>query len=229
MDLYVQIVSAHPLVPHLLSRILAMHDLLRQWLLPVLPGLVASEDGLQRKCPRLFVLDSCSLGQDLNPLSRRLRVRFPGSKFLALRPPETTSDEEMLRLLHSGIDGLVNFSDQLEEELPQAIEAVAAGDFWVPYHVVRQYVREIAQLLDLQTARKLTARENQVLQLMVRRRSNREIGEALEISERTVKFHVSNLFNKIGVQDRRQLLRASAPASVAAFTAPTSPRTITVT
>ncbi|MGH9429911.1 MAG: response regulator transcription factor [Terriglobia bacterium] len=216
MDLYVQIVSAHPLVPHLLSRVLAMHELLKQWLLPGLPGLAVLEDGLQVKYPRLFVLDSCSLGQDLNPLSRRLRLRFPGSRFLALRPAGTTSDEEILRLLYSGIDGMVSFSDRVEEELPQAIKAVMAGDLWVPYHVIRQYVRETTQLLDLEAGRKLTARESQVLQLMVRRRSNREIGEALEISERTVKFHVSNLFNKIGVQDRQELLRASAPSGAAA-------------
>jgi Response regulator containing a CheY-like receiver domain and an HTH DNA-binding domain len=52
--------------------------------------------------------------------------------------------------------------------------------------------------------RQLTSREREVLQLMAEGKSNRQIGEALFISEKTVKNHVSNIFQKLGVDDRTQ-------------------------
>jgi DNA-binding CsgD family transcriptional regulator len=52
----------------------------------------------------------------------------------------------------------------------------------------------------------LTAREGQVLRLLMRRLTNKEISKALLISERTVKFHVSHILAKFGLEDRRGLL-----------------------
>ena len=51
----------------------------------------------------------------------------------------------------------------------------------------------------------LTARERQVLQLLMRGLANKEISSLLEISERTVKFHVSNALSKLQLEDRREL------------------------
>jgi DNA-binding NarL/FixJ family response regulator len=66
-------------------------------------------------------------------------------------------------------------------------------------------------LLDTQlvAGQSLTARESQVLQLLFRRLTNRDIAYQLNISERTAKFHVSNVVNKLGLQNRRNLLVSS--------------------
>ena len=56
----------------------------------------------------------------------------------------------------------------------------------------------------------LTSREIHILQLAVRRFSNKEIASALRISEWTVKFHMSNIFGKLGVSDRQALFSAIA-------------------
>ncbi len=63
-------------------------------------------------------------------------------------------------------------------------------------------------LLDTQLlpGHSLTAREGQVLQFLMRRLTNKEISNALNISERTVKFHVSNILSKLQLVDRRGLL-----------------------
>src|SRR5258708_39188676 len=68
--------------------------------------------------------------------------------------------------------------------------------------------RSAKMLLDAQLlpGHSLTAREGQVLQLLMRRLTNKEISNALSISERTVKFHVSNILSKLQVVDRRGLL-----------------------
>jgi DNA-binding NarL/FixJ family response regulator len=60
----------------------------------------------------------------------------------------------------------------------------------------------------------LTARERQVLQLLMRGLANKEISSALEISERTVKFHVSNILIKLQLEDRRELF-SDKPANKA--------------
>jgi len=127
---------------------------------------------------------------------------------LALLSHDTSNEDEMLRLLYLGIYGFVSVTDQLAEELPRALQALISGNFWVPDRVIREYVRQSNMLLDPQLLPdcRLTARENQTLQLMVRRLSNKEIGGAFGISERTVKFHVSNIFAKFNVQDRHHLL-----------------------
>jgi DNA-binding NarL/FixJ family response regulator len=52
----------------------------------------------------------------------------------------------------------------------------------------------------------LTAREGQILQLLMRHLKNKEISRLLVISERTVKFHVSHILAKLGLEDRRGLL-----------------------
>jgi len=135
-------------------------------------------------------------------------MRYPESKFLVLLSPEKGTDEEMLRLLYVGIDGFSIFADQLAQELPRALRAIMSGNLWVPHLVLHQYVRQTNLLLDtqLRPEPRLTARENQIFQLVVRRLSNKEIGGALEIAERTVKFHISNIFSKLKVQGRRELL-----------------------
>jgi len=76
--------------------------------------------------------------------------------------------------------------------------------------VLAEYYRQAELLLNeqLRPHLQLTARENQVLLLVIRRLSNKEIAGALGICERTVKFHISNIFAKMRVGDRRDLLTA---------------------
>jgi two-component system NarL family response regulator len=66
----------------------------------------------------------------------------------------------------------------------------------------------VRALLDAQRlpGHSLTAREVQVLQLLVRSLTNKQISNALKFSERTVKFHVSNILSKLNLDDRRGLL-----------------------
>lgn len=209
VELHVQVVSCHPLVA------LTIRDILsRDKTLPARFSLESCVD--PRKVPHhdgpfLFILDSCSLPPELPAIRRLLYLRYPDSKFLALLSPEQGTDEEILRLLYGGIDGCLAFTELLAQKLPCALRAIMSGSLWIPGNVLRQYVGQTNSLLDAQLRpdTRLTARENQAFQLMVRRLSNKEIAVALGISERTVKFHISNIFSKLRVQDRRELLTAA--------------------
>jgi DNA-binding NarL/FixJ family response regulator len=156
--------------------------------------------------PRLFLLDGCSLRTDLGRLAQRCRAQAPGSKFLALLA-ENITQEEILRLFLWGIDGFVILHRTWQAELPNAIRRILNGQVWVPRAVTAAYVTQMRALLDAQLlpGHSLTARETQVFQLLMRHLANKEISSELSISERTVKYHVSNILSKLQLEDRRSL------------------------
>jgi len=206
MALALQVVSSHLLGALDIEKALSAQEVLVNLLLPH----AASEaEALKRpNCPRLFLLDGCSLNLALGPLSGRLRADSPGSKFLALLPPDRSGESEMMLLFHWGIDGFVTLHKKWRTELPKAAMALLQGRLWVPSEVLLAFVKQMKTLLDRQllAGQSLTAREGQVLQLLFRHLTNKEIAHQLNISERTAKFHVSNVLSKLGLENRRNLL-----------------------
>jgi DNA-binding CsgD family transcriptional regulator len=206
MALALQVVSSHLLGARDIEQALSVQEGLVKLLLP---HAVNEAETLKRpNCPRLFLLDGCSLNLPLGPLSGRLRANSPGSKFLALLPPDRTGESEMTLLFHWGIDGFVTLSKKWKTELPKAAIALLRGRLWVPSEVLLAFVKQMKTLLDTQlvAGQSLTAREGQVLQLLFRHLTNKEIACQLNISERTAKYHVSNVLRKLGIENRRNLL-----------------------
>jgi two-component system, NarL family, response regulator LiaR len=199
----IQTISSHPLLTR------AVQDILADLPVPLLPAATneaAATDQLDS--PRLFLLDACSLHTDLGPLAGRCRARSPGSRFLALLPPATSNFPEEIRLFFWGIEGFVELGETWQTELPLAILSILKGGLWVPPEVLAAYAIQAKSLLDAQLlpGHSLTAREGQVLQFLMRRLTNKEISNALAISERTTKFHVSNILGKLNLKDRHGLL-----------------------
>jgi two-component system, NarL family, response regulator DevR len=208
MAVALQVVSSHRLGVLNIESVLSTQPTLLDRLLPH-----AASEADALKCPdlpRLFLLDGCSLTSPLGPLSGRLRANSPGSKFLVLLAPEQNAVAEMVRLLHWGIDGIVELDEKWQTELQKAVHALLGDRLWVPPEVLLAFAQEMRILLDKQLlpGHSLTARESQVLQLLFRRLTNKEIARELEISERTAKFHVCNLLNKLGLENRRNLLES---------------------
>jgi DNA-binding NarL/FixJ family response regulator len=206
VDIAVQVVSSHPVLTRAVEKVLAhIKDLSVQTLLHASSEAQAMNHG---SAPRIFLLDACSVQTDLGRLAQRGRVQAPGSKFLVLLPTENGSNEELLRLFFWGIDGFVRLHRTWQTELPHAIRSILKGQVWVPTVVMAAYVTQMRALLDTQLlpGHSLTAREGQVLQLLMRKLANKEISGTLGISERTVKYHVSNILSKLQLENRRGLL-----------------------
>jgi NarL family two-component system response regulator LiaR len=210
MALALQVVGSHPLGVLDLEKALPVRKVLPSLLLPHAGS--EAEALKQANYPRLFLLDGCSLNFDLGPLSGRLRSNSPGSRFLVLLPPDSSNANEMIRLFFWGIDGFVTLDKKWKKELPKAVLALLRGRLWVPSEVLLAFVKQMKIMLDsqLRPGQSLTAREGQVLQLLFRQLTNKEIAHQLSISERTAKFHVSNVLNKLGLENRRNLLVAYA-------------------
>jgi len=148
--------------------------------------------------PDVALLDIRMPGMSGVEAAAAIRAEFPGARMIAL----TTygGDEDVRRALAAGVQAYLT-KDVLHDELLNAIRAVAAGQTYLPAAVAA---------VAAQTPRPdLSARELQVLELIVQGLANKQIAYALEIAEHTVKNHVKNILSKLGAQDRTQAATAA--------------------
>jgi DNA-binding NarL/FixJ family response regulator len=113
-------------------------------------------------------------------------------------------DESILKALAAGAKGYVD-EGASPSEFVQAIRIVNQGSVWAPRRVMSIFIDRVTSSPGkiFPAGRvEFTDREKEVLALLVAGRSNREIGQALTIEERTVKAHVAKLMRKVGVQNR---------------------------
>lgn len=106
------------------------------------------------------------------------------------------NDEQIDAVLRAGARGYLLKGAALEE-IERAIRTVARGETYLDPRVASRVVA-------LSRAPRLSPREREVLSLLADGKSNKEIAAALKITERTVKFHVTAIFNKLGAENRAQ-------------------------
>ncbi|HEY4355192.1 MAG TPA: response regulator transcription factor [Acidobacteriaceae bacterium] len=106
------------------------------------------------------------------------------------------SDEDVFGAIKAGAMAFVLKTATMEEVL-DAIRSVHAGHRWIPPHIADQLAQRLAR-------NPVSARENEVLQLLARGLRNREIGQKLFISENTVRNHVISLLEKLGTTHRTE-------------------------
>lgn len=112
--------------------------------------------------------------------------------------------EYLLKAVDIGVDGYI-LKDSESSELKKAINAVINGESYIqPKLIPALNNRLVARDVDKDKIDLLTARELEVLIQVANGKFNKEIATSLNISERTVKNHISNIFNKIEVADRTQ-------------------------
>jgi len=123
-----------------------------------------------------------------------IRREYPRAKLIAL----TTygGENDIRRALSAGVQAYLT-KDVLHEELLKAIRAVYAGQTYLPAPVAASLAAQLPRP-------DLSARELQVLELIVAGLANKQIAFALSIAEHTVKNHVKSILDKLGVQDRTQ-------------------------
>ncbi|MHB9864377.1 LuxR C-terminal-related transcriptional regulator [Streptomyces sp. YIM S03343] len=133
----------------------------------------------------------------------------PGSRGMPEARGAQALDAGALEYLWAGADGFV-LQDAALSEIAAAIRAVAAGHAVLPPPLTRRLVdllvRRVPPQPDPPRVSSLTSREREIFDLVAAGMSNGEVAEALVLSEKTVKFHVSNLLRKLGVRNRAQAI-----------------------
>jgi DNA-binding NarL/FixJ family response regulator len=123
---------------------------------------------------------------------RTFRDDSPNAKIIILAP--RAGDGEISKALKQGALGYV-LKDISPDEMVKALRLVANGKKYLPADVAEVLTEYLG-------AEELTPTEQIVLRMLVGAMSNKEISFALDISENTVKTHVKNIFDKLGVSDR---------------------------
>jgi two-component system NarL family response regulator len=117
------------------------------------------------------------------------------------------NDEYLFDAISAGADGYL-LKDVSKEGLCDAIRRVAGGEALLDMSLTRRMFQEFAVLRERAATAPpphgLSAREVEVLRLVAEGLNNREIGQRLFVEEKTVKTHLHNIFDKIGVRDRTQ-------------------------
>jgi DNA-binding NarL/FixJ family response regulator len=153
----------------------------------------------------MFVIDSSPAPPCLPECLHRLQDRYAEARFVIVGPAHTK--EESVTLLRLGVHGIVAYGE-VTASLQTAVRAVTQGQLWVPDGVLQSYVQSSQQPKSRRvkaSAFKITRREAQVMELAKLRLSNKEIAGILKVQESTVKYHLSNIYGKLRVDNRRAL------------------------
>lgn len=147
----------------------------------------------------VYVVDIRMPAGDGIHVIQQLMKRDPASKVLVL----TTFDneEDVFRALEAGARGYL-LKDTTTEELVSALRQVYAGERYLPHGIA-------TRLADRLVRPTLTPRELDVLRLVAKGRTNKELASAMFVSEETVKTHMKALFLKLGVHDRAEAVSVS--------------------
>jgi len=160
--------------------------------------------------PDILLLD---LAMPRMPGLEALREMSSGSNSNAVRVillTAATEKKQIVEALQLGARGVV-MKDSATQLLLKSIHTVMAGEYWVGRESVSnlvQYLRSLVQSSGEEARQKkfgLTPRELEIVSTVVAGYSNKEIAEYCKISEDTVKHHLSNIFDKLGVSTRLEL------------------------
>ena len=176
-------------------------------------GEPGSEDEIVRLAgeakPDILIIDLSMIGSPDMEVVRRFSAGNHKIHALILASPD--DKHQIAEAFSLGVRGVV-LKNSPAKSLIQAIRSVMEGAFWVGHKPVAQLAGEIEKLLgsfsDAKKPRKtfnLTKREMEVISTVVSGFSNKEIATKFSISEDTVKHHLTNIFDKLGVFNRLEL------------------------
>ncbi len=199
-EITVVIVDDHDLVREGLRSILGHHDDLRVVGVAAAPEEAA--DVVADEGPDLVLLDLRLGDHDGIEVARRLRAEAYEGKILILSVQDTSRD--LRTALAAGADGYL-LKSVSGVALAEGIRRAVAGETVIGQEFVPKLLEDATRGVDSGRL-EVTAREQQVLELVAAGHTNRAIAEELEISTRTAQKHVENLFKKCGVHDRTELV-----------------------
>jgi DNA-binding NarL/FixJ family response regulator len=159
---------------------------------------------IDKKAPNVVILDLKMPGIGGIETARLIKEMHPEIKVLLL----TNYDDEeyVVQSIKAKVDGYV-LKDVKKDELPRIIKIVLDGNAFIDSSVTHKVFRHVEDAVDSEssTARPLlTHRELQILACVVEGKSNKEIAQSLYLSLDTVKTHLKNVYQKLGVCKRSQ-------------------------
>jgi DNA-binding NarL/FixJ family response regulator len=197
MSIKVMIVDDHTIVRQGLRMLLEVDPEL-QVIGEASNGAQALELAYQLK-PDVILMDLLMPVMDGITAIKLIRQELPDTEILALT--SVLEDASVVEAVRVGAIGYLLKGSEAQE-LRTAIKAAAAGQVQLSPQALTRLMQEMRE--PVPTNKEFTRREKEVLSLIAQGKSNKEIAEHLQVVEKTVKTHVSNILDKLGVQSRTQ-------------------------
>jgi DNA-binding NarL/FixJ family response regulator len=166
-------------------------------------GAEAVEQALATR-PDLAILDVAMPRLTGLQATREIKAHVPDIGVLILSMHD--DDRYLFEALKAGAGGYV-LKREADHHLVDAVRAVARGESFLTNAAQKTLVREWMADPSTGPQEPLTTREQEVLKLIAEAHTNREIGEILHLSEKTVESHRANILRKLGMRDRVELVR----------------------
>lgn len=170
----------------------------------------------RRQQPNLVILDVLMPGISGLDVVDKITDASPSTKVVLLTSSD--SEEDLLTAIKAGASGYIVKDTPFHKLVAAMREVVAGGAVVSPALAVRLFdvVAHLLRNRELNATRRpsLTGREVEILQWIAEGRTSREIGEQLYISENTVKNHVRNILDKLGMQSRHEAVRYAEHAGL---------------
>jgi DNA-binding NarL/FixJ family response regulator len=153
--------------------------------------------------PQVVLMDAqLPEGQTLSTL-RQIKQLNPDTRVLLLATQDR--EEYLYEAIRAGADGYI-LKDIAPDELVQAIRTIARGEVLIQSQIAGRLLTRYGRQGRNSREDTLTAREQEVLRLLARGLRNKEIAARLYVSERTVTFHLANIYQKLNVSGRTEAL-----------------------
>ena len=149
---------------------------------------------IESHTPDVLLLDLRMPG--MNGIDTLLAMKRLGTATRAIVLTSYETDEDIYRAVQAGTGGYL-LKDTSRQEMLEAIRVVHAGKRYIPRHIA-------SRLAERMMRSNLTTRELEILKMVARGLTNKEIGKALEISGNTVRNHVNSIIEKLEVSDRTE-------------------------
>jgi DNA-binding NarL/FixJ family response regulator len=160
---------------------------------------------LQKYKPDILLLDLRMPEKDGLGVLEETNFDLLGTRVIILTAAE--DDRDVVRAMRLGARGVV-LKQSASALLLKSIRKVSDGEIWLDNRMTAEVIDAFKKSAELGQRREkplLSDREKEIVQLVAQGFRNREIGEKLFISEQTVKNHLHNIFDKLGVSDRLEL------------------------
>ncbi|UCC57176.1 MAG: response regulator transcription factor [Gammaproteobacteria bacterium] len=165
-----------------------------------------SMESINRHQHQVLMLDPALLKESTAAAIEETCLASPDTRIIIIETP-SSPDINQVELFKHGVHGFCR-GDIAPELLLKAMQAVCSGELWLQRSLITQVIDELARIRTPGAGRKvkcLTPRELEVAEMVHKGGNNKTIARKLDISERTVKAHLSAIFRKLDIENRLHL------------------------